>query len=102
VSTNLFYFGNDHDVTLTPATAGGAALEAATVAWSVVDSAGVEQATGAMAHDGDGTYTGTIESSDIAHLTPGDTYSIVITLTEGGYNGRWSQRRMLTHRPFAG
>jgi hypothetical protein len=102
VSTNLFYVGNDHDVTLTAATAGGAALEAATVAWSVLNSAGVEQATGAMTHDGDGTYTGTIESSDIDDLTPGETYAIVVTLTEGGYTGRWSQRRMLTERPFAG
>lgn len=83
------YLGNDHTTTVPNVTAGGAAAATGTMTWAVFDPAGTQVATGTLANDGQGTFTGVIESSDFATQTANTVGSIRWVFTQGGYDAAW-------------
>jgi len=81
--------GSDETLTLTGLSAGGSALNSATVTYAIKDSAGTAVAGGSgtmTAAGSGGNYSAAVESTVTSLLTPGGTYYCEHTVASGSYN----------------
>lgn len=102
----VWYVGEDMTETATGLTAGGSALNSATITYALLDSAGVAvevddtPVTGSYTYTpaSSGDYTAAIESTVTEVLTPGSLYLLDVTGSQGGYNFRRRLERRAMYR----
>lgn len=84
---DYLYKNNDHDVEWRGALARGQYLNSATVTYTLTGP-GVS-ASGSVPYvaDSNGDYLGTVESTDLTGVVVGETYTMTLTLVQGGFNG---------------
>jgi hypothetical protein len=100
VATPL-YLGNDYTVTLTALTGGGSALTSATVTLTLLDHTGtlVAGSSVSLSHTSGGTYSGTLESTQFATLSAGQTVTLRWVASQAGYDAEWRAERVVQYRP---
>lgn len=78
---------SDYLLMLSGLSAGGVALNAATVSYALKNAAGTTIGSGSLAYLAatDGDYSATVPASTTALLVEGQLYTFFVTITQGGY-----------------
>jgi hypothetical protein len=101
MAVKYLYLGNDYTATLTDLTGNGTDLTSATVTCAILDSAGAAVGSAVTLTGAGNDYTGALESSVFAALTPGSLCQVKFVASQGGYNAEWRETREVAYRPFS-